>query len=112
LLESVEILLFLSHSVLTVPFIESRNMRCGKHRRDEIFTQIVELEVLVLDVPSFVAPQKTVGGGTLERFYHTLCWKVLALQLLYGCLSRSFPTETLHTCNVSYKFVLLIQLRL
>jgi hypothetical protein len=73
-------ILFLSHSVLTVSFIESRNMRCGKHGRDEIFTQVVELGVLVLDVPSFVAPQKAVGGGALERSYHTLCWKVLPLR--------------------------------
>ena len=53
----MEILLFLSHSELTVPFIESRNIRCGEPGGDEIFTQVVELGVLVLEVPSFVAPQ-------------------------------------------------------
>ena len=30
---------------------------------------------------------------------------------LYGCLSSSFPTETLHTFNISHKSILLIQLR-
>jgi hypothetical protein len=72
----------------------------------------MELGVFVLDIPSIVAPEKTVRDGALERFHHTSCWKVLPLRLLYGCLSRSFPTETLHTFNISYKFVLLIQLRL
>jgi len=87
-------------------------MRCGNHGRDKIFTQVVELGVLVLDVPSSVASQKAVGGGALERFHHSSFWKVLPLRLLYGCFSRSFPTETLHTFNISYKFALLIQLRL
>jgi hypothetical protein len=60
----------------------------------------------------FCPAKKAVGVGAFERFYHTLSTKVISLRLSYGCLSRSFPTETLHTFNISYNFALLIQLGL